>query len=327
MIVPGDHSHRDNQSRPVPGDHLTLDDQPQPVSGDHSLCGSHASSVPGDHPPRDPQVHSVPEDAIAYEMLAFHSAMLDDAEHARIAAENRLRAMLDPEPRSGAKSIDPRLPEIAVVQEVVERCQAFEHQAELELVRSLRKHPLGGWVKRMVGIGEKQGARLIAAIGDPVWNAAAGRPRRGPAELQAYCGLHVVPAQANPGTQARYGGNGGHPGDQVTSDHHGMSVPGVAPRRQRGQKANWNPVARSRFRLVAESCKKQRHSPYRAVYDAGRAKYADAVHSAPCPQCGGKGDPLPAGSPLRPGHQDSRALRLVAKAILQDLWREARTLT
>jgi hypothetical protein len=31
----------------------------------------------------------------------------------------------------------------------------------------MRAHPLGPWVKRTTGVGEKTGARLLAAIGDP----------------------------------------------------------------------------------------------------------------------------------------------------------------
>lgn len=49
---------------------------------------------------------------------------------------------------------------------------------------------------------------------------------------------------------------------------------------------------------------KQRHSPYRAVYDAGRSKYAACE--------------------ITDLHKHNRALRLVAKAILRDLWIEAR---
>lgn len=64
-------------------------------------------------------------------------------------------------------------------------------------------------------------------------------------------------------------------------------------------------------------------TPYGKVYIDGRAKYADAVHNHPCPRCGPIGKPAPAGSPLSDAHKHARALRLVAKAILKDLWREA----
>ena len=76
--------------------------------------------------------------------------------------------------------------------------------------------------------------------------------------------------------------------------------------------------------LAAESCMKQRESPYRAVYDATRVKYADAVHSAECARCGPSGHPAMPGSALSDGHKHARGLRAVAKEILRDLWREAR---
>jgi len=69
-----------------------------------------------------------------------------------------------------------------------------------------------------------------------------------------------------------------------------------------------------------------RCSPYRLVYDAARAKYADAVHPAQCVRCGPAGSPALAGSKLSDAHKLARALRAVSKAIVKDLWREARRL-
>jgi hypothetical protein len=58
--------------------------------------------------------------------------------------------------------------------------------------------------------------------------------------------------------------------------------------------------------LVAESCIKHRTSPYRTVYDAARLSWADRDTSD--------------------GHKHNHALRLVAKAVLKDLWIEGRRL-
>lgn len=69
---------------------------------------------------------------------------------------------------------------------------------------------------------------------------------------------------------------------------------------------------------------KARGGPYRAVYEQARLKYADVVHGAPCVRCGPAGKPAPAGSPLSLGHQHARGLRIVAKAILKDLWKESK---
>lgn len=79
-----------------------------------------------------------------------------------------------------------------------------------------------------------------------------------------------------------------------------------------------------RIWLIAKSIIMHKDSPYRRVYDEGRARYAEAVHSRPCVRCGPSGKPAPAGSPLSDGHQHARAQRLVMKRVLKDIWREAR---
>lgn len=163
--------------------------------------------------------------------LALAAATLDDIEKLRIATANRIDAMA----REGITG-----PESDRLQLLLDGIKALEHQATLDLQRALRKHPLGPWVKRTIGVGEKQGARLIAAIGDPAWNSAEDRPRRGPAELWAYCGFRP---------------------DQ---------------KRRKGVQSNWNADAKMRAYLIAESCLKHKAtSPYGPVYDAARASWAD----------------------------------------------------
>lgn len=82
-----------------------------------------------------------------------------------------------------------------------------------------------------------------------------------------------------------------------------------------------NPRAKKQAWLMATACLKAKTSPYNPLYYTVRAKYEKAVHSRVCAQCGTKGHPAPEGSALRPGHVHANALRLVAKAILKDLWR------
>lgn len=126
----------------------------------------------------------------------------------------------------------------------------------------------------------------------------------------------------------------------------GVALLGAAPRRARGQQSNWSDTARMRAWNVAESCKRQLKAPctgvtadqfaahvegcacsrYRLVYDAGRVKYAQSVHDRPCVRCGPKTKPAEAGTALSAAHQDARALRLVMKEVLKDLWREAKRL-
>lgn len=313
-------------------------------------------TVGGDQPISVVQTCSVPADPLAEAssaaqtkarpprladtLLLIYADALDDFERTRIATENRARALRQTKELAGT-------PEEHRMLAMCEALQALEHQAELELKRALRVHPFGPWVKAIVGIGEKQGARLLAAIGDPYWNALADRPRRGPAELWAYCGYHVLhPDHVSAGSHGSGVGvdllgsdheiNGDHqpivgadPFD--TSDHTNggtqyMPVAGVAPRPSRGQRGNWNRTAKMRAYLCAEACMKNRQSPYRKVYEDGREKYADAVHQRSCHRCGPAGKPAHPGSPLNDGHKHARALRLVAKAILADLWAEGKRL-
>jgi hypothetical protein len=201
-------------------------------------------------------------------------------------------------------------------------------------------------MRRTIGIGSKQGARLLAALGDPYWSSLHNRPRT-VSELWAYCGYHVLPASQTmrdahafvaPGDQI-------HDVDQDLVDHQKVGVgiakggdagygtpdtqltsAGVAPRRVRGQRANWSAMAKMRAYLIAESCMKNRRSPYRAEYDKARAHHADATHQVACPRCGPAGRPALPESPLSDGHMHARALRKVAKEILKDLWREAKRL-
>lgn len=188
--------------------------------------------------------------------LLFCAEYLDDIEKIRIATENRLRSMTEAE-------ID-----IEFYDKQVAAFQKIEHEAVLNLQKVMKRHPLGKWIEETKGVGLKQGARLIASIGDITYNHLDDRPRRGPAELWAYCGYRP---------------------DQ---------------KRKKGVKSNWNPTAKMRAFLIAESCIKQRESPYRSVYDRARKSWE-------------KRD-------VSDGHKHNHALRLVAKDVLKDLFLEAR---
>lgn len=277
------------------------------------------AAVGGQTPPPWATADSVPTylapgvAAMADPLLALLADSLDDLERTRIANENRLRQLtrdaVDADGEERGFALPTEHPVVKQIAAVLDGIAELEHQAELNLGRRLRQHPLGAWVKVTKGVGEKQGARLLAAIGDPCWNTLYERPRT-VSELWAYCGLHT---------------------DGET-----------AVRRARGVRSNWSSVAKSRAYLIADSCIKQRctacketqgdepnrHasvctcSPYRVIYDEAREKYAYAVHRKPCPGCTPK--PAPIGSPLSPGHQDNCARRYVAKRVLKDLWRAAR---
>ena len=249
------------------------------------------------------------ERQVADAILRVHADALDDIEGLRIAQQNRYRSLTNVwtyEDSDGVQSYGLGLPEeLPQVQRIAGQIDMLKQQETLatrDLQHAMRSHYLHSWITQAHGVGVKQGARLIAAIGDP-----AERPNH--RMLWAYCGLHVLP----------------HPDDPDV---------GIAPHHRRGVQSNWDSQAQARVHVIAESCIKQigpkeggggtqRRSPYRDVYDDGREKYRFANHKAPCRRCGPSGSPAQTGSPLSDGHQHARALRLVKKAILKDLWTAA----
>lgn len=94
---------------------------------------------------------------------------LDDLEKLRI--QHQLRRMAFERDTGTPLPPDP----------VLDQLESAEHQAELELKRLWRKHPLAPWAKTIRGVGEKSIARLIAEIGDPA-------ARQTVSQLWAYCG-------------------------------------------------------------------------------------------------------------------------------------------
>lgn len=322
-----------------------------------------------------------PSRRVADATLSMWADAVDRLESARKASQNQLQSLL------GMGAL-PGLPGMDELETHLGALLHLEASAVRSLERAMKVHPLGPWVARSVGIGEKQAARLLAALGDPA-------QRSNPSQLVAFCGLNpIVPggqglndahmgtvvgddpsasrAQGPHGTQQVVGAAGsdlsgdqttadsqsggapadGHPGDKRQCELHVPPVAGVARTRRRGQRSNWSSKAKSRLWLVAKQCvfydgepdkngRARARSPYRDIYEAGREKYADTVHVHQCQNtkrpsknmmnfvpngCGTGEHPEwgAPGSPLRPGHQQARAMRLVMRAILIDLWVEAK---
>ena len=237
--------------------------------------------------------------------LAMAADVVDDLERVKIANQNRLRTLTMDGEHGHGMSVDH--PDVARLAALVKALEDAEHQATLNLARVMRHHRLGPFVKASKGIGEKQAARLLASIGDPYWNDLHNRPRK-LRELYRFCGMDVV------GTSA-----------QMRSGSQTVNGAGVAPSKVRGERVSWSPDARMRLWLIASKCVMVGHGgPYRSIYDEGRLKYADAIHAVECKRCGPKGKPAQPGSPLSAAHQHARAIRLIAKAILRDLWTAAK---
>lgn len=284
-------------------------------------------------------------------MLRFQAEILDDLEDIRIANQNRLRQLTrsaedaDGEVRGfGMTEEDPAVAQLGAL---VASLEQLEHAAVLELQRAVRKHPMGAWLKAQRGVGEKQGARLLAAIGDPYWNDLHNRPRT-VSELWAYCGYHTLPSgHTETGTQASRAAGATLPGGQSGSATPSTSAAGiqlpsgqgcteahatlaggvynVAAKRAKGQRANWSANAKMRAYLIAESVVKS-GGPWREVYDKRKSATEGRLHVVACVRCGPSGKPAQPGSAWSAGHRHADALRITAKEILKGMWQEARRL-
>lgn len=291
------------------------------ATGGQVICDTHRQRAPGGWL-RDPVIGVLAE-------------VLDDLEKVRIANANRVRILTRDEADSDGENrgfgLTEDHPEVAKLALTVKALEAAEHAAILNLQRALRKHPLAALQKRHKGLGEKQFARLLAVIGDPYWNDLHQRPRT-VSELWAYCGFHVIRAsgsgQPTSGAQedSAAAGSNVRPDGHHELDNQGRNAVGVAPKRQRGQQSNWSEDARKRVWVIASAMPKFPGGHYEQVYRAAREKYVDATHPADCMRCGPAGKPALAGSELSDGHKHARAIRIVAKELLKDIWRESRDL-
>ena len=240
-----------------------------------------------------------PRTDFTYAILGMVTKQVDDLEQLRIALDNRYRIAvtpldeLDKDGLARGFGIDPDDDELlGPLRTVKDGVAALEVVAVRAVERLMKTSPWRAWLDnpRSKGVGAKQLARLLGAIGDPYWHGADDRPRM-VSELWSYCGYAVKD--------------------------------GVAPRRKRGEKSTWSEEARKRAWLIATSCVKS-GGHYREVYDRAKLKYASAVHTHECIRCGPSGKPAQIGTPISDGHRHARALRAVAKAVLWDLWRESR---
>jgi len=229
-------------------------------------------------------------DPVLYQLAAG----LYDVESVRKAQANRLRILtatgVDSDGVSRGFGLAADDPAVAVLEAQVEALAATEKALVKGLEKRLRLHPLHSWVKAQNGLGDKTVGRLLGSLGDPYWHDLHDRPRS-IGELFAFCG-----------------------------------VAGPGQRKQRGQQVTWNPELRMRLWNIVQPIIKNRRSRYRTVYDAGRERYAEKLHTESCVRCGPKGKPAESGSPWSDGHKHGAAMRLVMREILRDLWSESRRL-
>ena len=227
--------------------------------------------------------------------LAMIAALLDDIEGVRKANANRYRILTTPEDKfdedGGQRAIglDEASFNVSTLAALGQSIENIEAQTVKALEKAMRMHPLAPWQKQAKGVGEKQLARLLAAIGDPYLRivydeddpeCGVEEPRT-VSQLWAYCGLHTLPGET----------------DEPTAR--------VAAKRKKGVKSNWSTNAKTRAYLIATSCIKTK-GVYRDVYDKRRAHTAITNPE------------------WTPGHSHNDALRILSKAMLKDLWKAAR---
>lgn len=213
--------------------------------------------------------------------LRLASEKLDAIESARIplgqlAGDYESKGVLDLEFLSYLRGIEDTLKD-------------EEHEAELQLGRVLRRHPLYPFIKRTAGLGDKQTARFLASLGnaDPGRNERDNRPRRGPAELWAYCGF--APEQ----------------------------------KRRKGERSNWNPTAKMRMRMIADSALQCGVRKVDGCDDSNGYDLAHRVAITPLGAVYLNARAAWADRDTTDGHKHNHALRVVAKEVLKDFWRES----
>jgi len=250
--------------------------------------------------------------------------LLDDLERVRIMNSNRIGAL--------ERSFGESLPHLTEIQSPLTQA---EHLAELELVRTWRRHALAPWAKAIHGLGEKSIARLIAEIGDPSigstghWEVSTdgtssmtnNQRANVPEDEEA---SDITDAQARDAPKNRI---------WIIDSYYNRTVSqlwaysGVGdPARSRIPRdavqaeilSRGRPRAKKQLYLIATSMLKTGN---REIYDAAREHYAERIHSEACPPCHAH-----VGDPWKPGHQHMAALRKVEKEFLKDLWRQARRL-
>lgn len=317
---------------PIPTERTPAGSDSQPDQTQHAaheVIVALGSTSPQAMEPPSPE-NSVP---VVNPLLFIHVTTHHDLEQMRVASENRLRILTTTGPDEDGEvrglGLPDSHPDVARLAAIVQALQAIEHGAELNLKRAFRTCAIYPWVKAQIGLGDKQVARLLGAIGDPYWHLAEDRPRT-VSELWAYSGLHVLPVSQRPtDTHCAFADGANLPADRNHHDAHTGLVggnqtsglgqtpavlgyqeigAGVAARRRKGVKANWSTDAKMRAYLCAVSCIKKVDSPYRAVYLA-RREHTAVTHPD-----------------WTAGHSNNDGLRIASKEILKDLWRESRRL-
>lgn len=161
------------------------------------------------------------------------------------------------------------VPEVhqSVLGEQMLTMEKAERALNLHLARLARKHPMRSWIDQAPGIGLPGFARLMGITGSL---------DRFPnvAKLWAYLGMHVVA--------------------------------GEAPKRRKGEKANWSPQGRVLCHQLGDSIVKLGRGKYREAYDRKKADYEQNRLD------------------WTQARRHNAAMRYAVKELLKDMWLEWR---
>jgi hypothetical protein len=248
--------------------------------------------------------------------------LFEDAQRARIAHGERLRAFLQGRSFAGSgetsRDVEELLTEIQRGQSagapvLLERAHARaadeEDMLAVELRGAVEGHPAWPWLEQQRGIGHLLAARLLSRLDITRANT--------PSAFWAYCGLATVPGTAyrcakcglETGYALGYRVNATHQARSGSKECKGELSPvtdqrstRVAPRRTlAGGRTTYDAQARKSCYLIGVSLLRTR-SDYRSYYDAERERL----------------DKLRAG--WIPKRCHLAALRKMEKAFLRDLW-------
>jgi len=166
--------------------------------------------------------------------------------------------------------------------EAEKKAHAYEQAYKPLMEQYIKTEPLyTKWLGRIKGIGPVLAANLIHHFGYCDGKYEDGRERvPHVSSLWRYAGMHVVN--------------------------------GKAPKRQRGQKVDYNTKARTLVWKITDSFIKQRTSPYREIYDSEKKRQLTLMESNA------------ANAPSSALHAELRARRKVAKIFLAHYWLVAR---
>lgn len=254
-------------------------------------------------------------DPLGWLQLRKWGDAFDDAQRFRIAQGNRLGFDANGKRTKTA----PNLP-AELFSGQYSLIQSVELAAQKELKRAYKNfvpEPIREFQKETCGLGEHMLARLLGAVGHPAvaipsfWQP--GQPPEG----------HVCDFRCKPDSKRHL--IHGEPYLRTKSQllqYCGHGAPKRIPKGASQEELLWNgnPNAKKFTFMISESLMKQKANPskYRLLYEELREEKLH--HLTECVRCGPSGKPAQPGSPLSDKHSHMRALRLVGKQFLRDLY-------